>query len=126
MLSEQQLEERRRWIIESFHRWFAWFGEQPTATDWNPELAIRVGHPEKAERWQQGHWPRSSQVQDAFGTWNNGLVAAGLTPKRQPRPKKDASLSTYYRKRKLKGVTGAMGLPPGCKPGVSDTARFES
>lgn len=45
-------------------------------------MALRSGHPEKAERFCAGNWPWAWTVSEKFGSWNAGIAVAGFTPVR--------------------------------------------
>jgi DNA-binding CsgD family transcriptional regulator len=54
-------------------------GIPPTAADWNPNQAIKIGRPEKAEKfYADGAWPHVHTVMDYFGGWNAAITAAGF------------------------------------------------
>jgi DNA-binding CsgD family transcriptional regulator len=58
-------------------------GIPPSAMDWNPQMAISHGRPEKAEKfYADGHWPNVKSAQEQFGSWNAAIAAAGLEPRR--------------------------------------------
>lgn len=58
-------------------------GIPPSATDWNPNQAIKNGRPEKAVKYYRDNaWPCLTTVQTMFGSWNAAITAAGYTPRR--------------------------------------------
>jgi hypothetical protein len=73
----------REAIIAKIREWTARFAEAPTAVEWgaayfpSPELAAQI-----RERRSQGDWPSFKAVQERFGSWNEGVAAAGLTPRK--------------------------------------------
>jgi hypothetical protein len=76
-------EMSRRWILESFAEWEELFGAPPTANDWNPALALHHACTAwKAERHRQTGraWPSVTLVANIFGSWSEGVRAAGFEP----------------------------------------------
>lgn len=76
----------RRWgrqrIIDAIRKFANRYGRPPRAADWNPGMATSLGHNRRVERFHQdGCWPYAQTVKDAFGSWGNGIEAAGF-----PRP----------------------------------------
>jgi hypothetical protein len=72
----------RRWVLDSFQEWFDLFGAPPSATDWNQSLCRAKGMEWKVRRYERTGrpWPASTVVQDHFGSWNAGVIAAGFRP----------------------------------------------
>ena len=57
-------------------------GIPPAATDWNPNYAIKLGHPEKAHKfYEDDAWPLVQTVMSRFGSWNEAIRAAGYAPR---------------------------------------------
>jgi hypothetical protein len=76
-------EMTKAWILDSFREWANLFGAPPSAADWNPGQCRN--HPYlawKAARYEDTGrpWPPPSSVRNIFGSWNEGLKAAGFTP----------------------------------------------
>lgn len=68
-------------IIERIQTWTAEHGHPPSARDWNPHMARQDDRPDIAERFERDAcWPYSSSVTQHFGSWNNGIRAAGYQP----------------------------------------------
>lgn len=73
----------RQWIIDSMHEWAHMFGAPPSAIDWNPPFARSHKYCQwKAERHASTGrpWPSVALVQSHYGSWNDGLRAAGFEP----------------------------------------------
>lgn len=69
-------------IVERIQAWATIYGEPPGSADWNPWQARHAIHDEqRAQRFEAGHWPWSTQVVHAFGSWNAAIEAAGFTPR---------------------------------------------
>jgi Homing endonuclease associated repeat len=70
-------------ILQKLREWVRSYGEPPTAYDWSPGLA-RAQAPRIVarveERWEAGDWPSTNTVQEAFGSWNTAIAAAGFVP----------------------------------------------
>ena len=76
-------------IVAAFHEFERRYGRQPVATDWMPALAEQMAakvkdrgrkkaFTDKAHRFYlDGCWPSTETVANRFGSWNNGLLAAG-------------------------------------------------
>lgn len=77
---------QRHWtkerILESDRLWYERYGYVATSNDWNPALAIRVGTPERAERFYQSDVPSVKTVQVVFGSWSNMRRRSGLKAQR--------------------------------------------
>lgn len=58
-------------IISAMQTWEADHGEPPRAIEWSH---------------RSDDWPSTIDVQRAFGTWNNAVVAAGYKPRRGREP----------------------------------------
>jgi hypothetical protein len=79
--------QSRRWILDSFAEWHRIFGVPPTAVEWAPaqaRLRMRRGEygSQPLARYESTGrpWPVPSLVADHFGSWNEGLRAAGFEP----------------------------------------------
>jgi hypothetical protein len=76
----------RQYILDSFADWFERFGVPPAAYEWNPALCrAKSKRPDDcfarglARNLTSGRpWPPLSSVHNHFGSWNEGLRAAGL------------------------------------------------
>ena len=55
-------------LTERIREWSRLHGRPPTSNDWNPK---------------QDGWPSSSLIQRVFGSWSDGLVAAGFPRRRR-------------------------------------------
>jgi len=77
--------EHHKWILASLREWHERFGEPPTAPDWHPSLAIAKGQQWRVDRRATTgrDWPSATSVHAHFGSWNDGVAAAGLTPRTQ-------------------------------------------
>lgn len=69
------------------------YDRAPAATDFNPSDCRRSARIsaarsrawlERAERWYEGEYPYPRTVQRLFGSWNEGVIAAGMHPYRTP------------------------------------------
>lgn len=74
-------------LIGAIQEFASMFGVPPAATDWNPSAALAMGHHDRAERFYQHGWPSFATVQKHFGSWGEGLEAAGFKSKRGRRKK---------------------------------------
>jgi hypothetical protein len=86
-------EGRERWtfwtrerIIEAIRWWARTYGEPPASPDWNPYLARnilrdeeRAARGERLIRERRVPWMKT--VVERFGSWNDGILAAGFTPR---------------------------------------------
>lgn len=78
---------RRKWpaelLIARMHEWERIYGEAPAMPDWNPVKAREMNDEARAQRWEDaaGHWPWFTIVVQRFGSWNEGLLAAGFEPR---------------------------------------------
>jgi hypothetical protein len=97
-------EQRKVWdrelLIMAIQDWAKLYGEPPAMPDWTPWTAIETLHdPERAQRFLEagGFWPSATMVIREFGSWNNGIAAAGFTP----RPAHGGG-SNIYRRRNIK------------------------
>lgn len=72
----------RQRVIDAISRWNDLYGKPPNATDWNPAQARRLGHDERAARFDEGLWPYVTTVLSRFDSWNAAIRAAGLEPTR--------------------------------------------
>lgn len=78
----------RAWILESMREWCEMFGVPPTAVDWNQHHARNLaerspGYSARviARYESTGRpWPSAESVQRLFGSWSEGLRAAGFQP----------------------------------------------
>jgi hypothetical protein len=71
----------RETVIAAIRRFNMRYGRPPTAPDFNPGMARGLGHGARAERfYSDGDYPHSNTVQYVFGTWSDGLRAAGFRP----------------------------------------------
>jgi Zn ribbon nucleic-acid-binding protein len=83
-------------IIDAMHDFNQRYGRPPGAWDWNPlcrpwewqSTAIRI------QRQKRHGYPNTSQVIKIFGSWSEGLRAAGL----RPDPKRDRSRGKGFHK----------------------------
>jgi predicted Zn-ribbon and HTH transcriptional regulator len=75
-------ERGRQRILDAIAEWVERFGTPPSAADWNPAQALRVGMAWKAERYVATgrKWPSVAGVQVLFGAWNAALNEAGYPP----------------------------------------------
>lgn len=70
-------------VIEAIKKFDSLYGRPPTKTEWSPWLAISRGHQDVADRFHSdGCWPSSKIVRRLFGTWQDGIRAAGFEPKK--------------------------------------------
>jgi hypothetical protein len=59
------------------------YGRPPGAADFNPSLALRLGHGWRSDHfYEDGDYPVTSSVLYVFGTWNAAIEAAGFKPTR--------------------------------------------
>jgi hypothetical protein len=79
-------------VLDAIRDWAAEFGEQPRCSEWSPSHArragARIGLVREWER-QYPRWPSLSTVSHYFGSWSNGVEAAGFRS-RQQRPTESA------------------------------------
>lgn len=71
-------------IIQAIQEWARVYGEPPAMPDWNPWSARNQLHDEeRARRWERanGRWPWFTSVVIRFGSWNEGMLAAGFQPR---------------------------------------------
>jgi Homing endonuclease associated repeat len=77
-------------IIEAIQEWRERYHEPPRRTDWDPTRCEKLADAAlvKADEWRKratlfriGEWPTPRTVTEAFGSWNNAIEAAGLTPR---------------------------------------------
>jgi hypothetical protein len=83
--AQRRASKRARWtrasIIAAIGEFERRYGHAPTASDWNPNQARRMGQHARAARfYADGCWPWSSQVVKVFGRWNDAIRAAGFAP----------------------------------------------
>lgn len=69
-------------VLEAIQRWNDLYGKPPSASDWNPAVARRLGHMDRLARFDEGLWPHVNTVQTIFEKWNEGIRAAGFEPTR--------------------------------------------
>lgn len=69
---------------EAGQRWHEIYGAPPKVDDWNPGAAARLGRPEQAQRYYEGHWPHYNLVRYHFGGWTEFMVACGFEPRQGP------------------------------------------
>lgn len=74
-------ERGRQRILSAIRRWVEIYGDVPSATDWNPYAAARMGHVERARVYEAGEWPSSATAVWHFGSWNAAITAAGFAPR---------------------------------------------
>lgn len=68
-------------ITSAIQLFAARYGEPPTSADWNTSQALSTGRSDLAERYQRdGDYPTTGSVQRIFGSWNEGIRAAGYEP----------------------------------------------
>lgn len=70
-------------LLARIREWNAIYGEPPAVPDWSPRHARANNDVARAERFihAAGHWPYFTTVVRVFGSWNEGLVAAGFEPR---------------------------------------------
>lgn len=80
--------ERKVWtraaLIAAIQDWAVAYGEAPACDDWNPTGARgKLGDEERAARFEaaDGRWPHANTVRREFGSWADGLIAAGFEPR---------------------------------------------
>lgn len=78
-------ERARQRMLAALWEWAERYGSPPTASDWRrAPSTLRRLHPDRQRqilaRHRDRHWPPASGVQNAFGSWNAALEAAGLEP----------------------------------------------
>jgi hypothetical protein len=71
-------------ILEAVMRWSNLYGAPPTMCDWEPSRARRTGQQWRADRFEAGSWPSARVVTREFGTFNDAIESAGLTPRKAP------------------------------------------
>src|SRR4051794_18986658 len=71
-------------IVQLIERWAEQYGSPPTALDWDPARARRLGHGWRAQRFDAGDWPTARIVRGAFGAFNAAVEQAGLVPRPAP------------------------------------------
>ena len=75
------IEAWRQALVSEVRAWAdAHGGEPPRVMDWNRAYARRHG-----ARFEEG-WPTESMVTVAFGSWRDGIKAAGFQPRERGRP----------------------------------------
>lgn len=78
----------REAVVAAIQRFAERYGRQPSATDFNPALARALGNPARGERfYEDGDYPNTSTVIQAFGSWSAAIAAAGFEPLKPGRPK---------------------------------------
>jgi transposase len=89
----------RAWVLESFQEWVALFGQAPVVAEWEPSMARYLGRQDYLDRHESTGrlWPASTTVADHFGSWNAGVVAAGLTPTPSGNYRDESSRSAVLR-----------------------------
>lgn len=71
-------------VLERIREWAAIHGQPPAAYEWNPGLARQRGCLKEADAFEaDDRWPFYSTVREKFGSWANGIEAAGFP---RPRP----------------------------------------
>ena len=82
-------------IVAAIQEWNFVYGRPPVATDWNKQVEGGPGQYIKGPRrnLSRRRWPSVDAVQRRFGSWANGIVAAGF-----PRP-----LVGHYRDESKRG-----------------------
>lgn len=66
------------------------YGTHPGAEDWNTSQLRTRGMQDAIERfYRDGDYPHSTSVQEAFGSWNAAIAAAGFAPRRVGQKKAD-------------------------------------
>lgn len=70
-------------VIAAIQEWVALYGDPPAIPDWSPYHARALHDEERARRWERadGRWPWYTVVFNRFGSWNEGLRAAGFEPR---------------------------------------------
>ncbi|HXK40223.1 MAG TPA: hypothetical protein VJ837_05310, partial [Candidatus Paceibacterota bacterium] len=80
--SETQTIWTREACIAGIQGWAALHGEPPKATDWLKQVEGSPGQYIKGPRAEwvgKRRWPTVQAIQREFGSWSNGLEAAGFT-----------------------------------------------
>jgi hypothetical protein len=65
-------------VLDGIRRWVDLYGEPPSAADWDPYHARRLGDEARAARYEEGDWPHMGTAFNAFGSWNAAIEAAGF------------------------------------------------
>jgi hypothetical protein len=71
-------------ILDAIRLWTDVHGEPPTMLDWDPSRARRLGQMWRAERFEDGVWPKAKLVCGRFKHFSAAVERAGLTPRRAP------------------------------------------
>jgi hypothetical protein len=70
-------------VVEAIQRFADRYGRPPSATDFNPHHALKLGHSWRAERfYADADYPYTANVLYQFGTWNTAVEAAGFATRR--------------------------------------------
>lgn len=67
-------------IVAAIREWADIYGEPPASSDWNPyQCRAQLGDEARAARFEQDdRWPWFAAVVRAFGSWGEGVRAAGF------------------------------------------------
>lgn len=75
---------RKKWscelILQKALEWHESYGYTPAAVDWNPSMAIAMGHTERVKRFREFGAPHAGTVQQYFGSWSEMIRATNLPP----------------------------------------------
>lgn len=75
-------------IVQAILGFHSEFGRPPSAPDWDPYVARRIGHARRAVLFQQhDDWPSTSTVVKVFGSWGRAIAAAGFQHHGKGRPR---------------------------------------
>lgn len=117
--------DNRQWdatrIINAIQEWAHIYGEPPGMMDWNPWGARNQIHDEqRALRWEEadGRWPWFTIVVNRFGTWSNGIEAAGFE-RRAP----NGGGGNMERRRATSSERGPRAAAPRQRTGRAGTRR---
>lgn len=71
----------RETVVAAIRLFVSRYGRQPRAADFHPNVARKLGHEWRAERfYRDGDYPSAPSVQYVFESWNAAIEAAGMTP----------------------------------------------
>jgi hypothetical protein len=68
-------------VLVAIAEWNRRYGEPPGMMDWDPARARRSGQLWRMSRYYEGDWPSIATVRHHFGTLNQAVIEAGLTPR---------------------------------------------
>lgn len=121
-IKREQRERVHSEILAAMQEWNRLYGRPPRSYEWSPRNAERLGKPEVAALHRAGNWPHATTVQAVFGSWNNALREAGLTPSKHggnnhgPYSVTEDDRTKTARLHRELGVVGAaqaLGITPG-------------